>query len=83
MITSVGAKCSGYGTPVSRTSSEPDTPTPSRMLSIGPPKHAEKPITGAKTATDMFATRSASEFPIAKMVMPMMASERPNRKPNV
>lgn len=83
VMTSVGAKCSGYGTPVSRTMTEPETPTPRRMFSIGPPKQAEKPMTGANTATDMFATRSASEFPMAKIVMPMMASERPKRKPNV
>ena len=58
-------------------------PMPRRMLSMGPPKHAEKPMMGAKTATDMLATRSARELPTAKMVRPMMASERPKMRPNV
>lgn len=78
---------------------DPDTPMPNRMLSIGPPKHAEKPMIGAKTyrilniiltekeklhtATLIFATRSASELPIAKIVNPIMASERPKIRPNV
>ena len=35
------------------------------------------------TATLIFATRSASELPIAKMVTPMIASESPKIKPNV
>lgn len=35
------------------------------------------------TATLMFATRSASEFPTAKIVSPMIASESPKMKPNV
>ena len=34
------------------------------------------------TATLMFATKSAREFPTAKMVRPMMASDRPNMNPN-
>jgi hypothetical protein len=29
----------------------PDMPTPSRMLSMGPPKQAEKPMIGANTYT--------------------------------
>ena len=62
---------------------EPETPIPSRMLSIGPPKQAEKPMTGANAATEMFAMRSARELPTAKMVRPMIASERPKMKPNV
>jgi hypothetical protein len=28
---------------------DPEMPTPSRMFSIGPPKHAEKPMIGANT----------------------------------
>lgn len=35
------------------------------------------------TATVMLATRSASELPTAKMVRPIMASERPKMRPNV
>ena len=62
---------------------EPETPTPRRMLSIGPPKHAAKPIAGANAATEMLATKSAREFPTAKSVRPMMASESPKMKPNV
>lgn len=62
---------------------EPEIPTPSRILSIGPPKQAEKPITGANAATARFATKSASELPTAKIVSPMMASERPKMYPNV
>jgi hypothetical protein len=38
---------------------------------------------GAKRATVTFATKSASELPTAKMVNPMMASERPKMRPNV
>ena len=76
---------------------------PRRIFSIGPPKHAEKPIIGAKTCVDdacqdgvgheviilartatlIFATRSARELPIAKMVIPMIASESPKIRPNV
>ena len=36
-----------------------------------------------RTATLIFATRSAREFPTAKMVRPIMASESPKMKPNV
>ena len=36
----------------------------------------------ARTATLMLATRSASEFPTANIVRPMMASDRPKMKPN-
>ena len=50
------------------------------MLSIGPPKQAEKPMTGAKAATEMLATKSARELPTAKIVKPIMASERPKMK---
>ena len=35
------------------------------------------------TATLMFATRSGSELPMAKMVKPRIASERPKMTPNV
>jgi hypothetical protein len=35
------------------------------------------------TATLMFATRSARELPTAKIVKPMIASDRPKTKPNV
>jgi len=35
------------------------------------------------TATLIFATRSAREFPTAKMVKPMIASDSPKIKPNV
>ena len=62
---------------------DPDRPTPSRMLSMGPPKHAEKPMTGAKAATARLATKSARLFPTAKIVSPMIASERPKMWPNV
>jgi hypothetical protein len=84
----------------------PERPTPSKMLSIGPPKQAENAMMGAKEAMESydgrsdqgsvmyepvkerpqpltFATRSAVEFPIAKMVTPMMASERPKTCPKV
>ena len=61
----------------------PDKPTPRSIFSIGPPKHAEKPMIGANAATVMFATKSAREFPIAKMVRPMIASEMPKIKPKV
>jgi hypothetical protein len=72
------------------------------MLSMGPPKHAENPMMGAKTfvveneisvidegtewlrtATLMLATRSAREFPTAKIVKPMMASDSPKMEPKV
>lgn len=36
-----------------------------------------------RTATLMLATRSAREFPIAKIVKPMMASDNPKMKPKV
>ena len=36
-----------------------------------------------RTATLMLATRSAREFPTAKIVKPMMASDNPKMKPNV
>ena len=62
---------------------EPEMPTPRRMLSMGPPKQAENPMMGAKTATDMLATRSARELPMAKTVRPMIASERPKISPKV
>jgi hypothetical protein len=35
------------------------------------------------TATLIFATRSAREFPIAKMVSPIIASDSPKIKPKV
>lgn len=38
---------------------------------------------GELTATLMLATRSARELPIAKIVIPMMASERPKIVPKV
>lgn len=61
---------------------EPDRPIPSSIFSMGPPKHAENPIIGAKEAMLVFATRSASEFPMAKMVKPIMASDNPKMRPN-
>ena len=50
---------------------------------MGPPKQAEKPMMGAKAATDTLATKSAREFPTAKIVSPMIASLSPNMNPNV
>ena len=35
------------------------------------------------TATVIFATRSARELPIAKIVRPRIASDRPKMRPNV
>ena len=41
----------------------PDTPIPSRMFSIGPPKHALSAMTGYPSlATVMSATKSPQEF---------------------
>ena len=37
----------------------------------------------ARTATLMFATRSARELPTAKIVKPIIASERPKMRPKV
>ena len=71
------------GLPLWEISNVLEMPTPRRMLSIGPPKQAENPMIGAKTATAMFATRSAREFPTAKIVRPMMASDKPKIKPKV
>lgn len=62
---------------------DPESPIPRRILSMGPPKQALKPMIGANCATVTFATKSASELPTAKMVRPMMASERPKSSPNV
>lgn len=36
---------------------------------MGPPKQAEKAITGAKEAMDKLATRSAVELPMAKTAL--------------
>jgi hypothetical protein len=36
-----------------------------------------------RTATEILATRSARELPMAKMVRPMIAFERPKMKPKV
>ena len=83
LTSNVSENSSTYDSPVLFMMYDPDKPTPSKMLSIGPPKQAEKPMMGAKVATEMLATKSASELPTAKMVRPMMASERPNMKPNV
>lgn len=53
----------------------PLNPTPSKILSIGPPKHAERAMRGYPIrATVTFATRSPSEFPTAKIVRPSIAS---------
>ncbi len=60
-----------------------DRPKPRRILSMGPPKQAEKPIIGANAATVIFATKSAREFPTAKIVRPMIASDRPKMRPKV
>lgn len=49
-----------------RVTNAPLNPTPSRMLSMGPPKQAEKAMMGAKEAMERLATRSAVEFPMAK-----------------
>ena len=85
LTTSVLLNRSGYGSPPlrDRMTYEPLRPTPSRMLSIGPPKQAAKPITGANAATETFATKSASELPTAKIVSPIIASLRPKMKPKV
>lgn len=80
---SVGPKCNVYACDVCEVMYTPDIPTPRRILSMGPPKHAENPMMGAKTATLMLATRSASELPTANMVNPIIASERPKTRPNV
>ena len=56
---------------------------PRSIFSIGPPKHAARPINGANLATAKFATRSAIELPMANTVSPTIASERPKMKPNV
>lgn len=45
-----------------------------QQSAVGSVEH-DRPLT--------FATRSAVEFPIAKMVTPMMASDRPNTWPRV
>ena len=37
----------------------------------------------ALTATLIFATRSASELPTAKIVRPIIASDKPKMNPNV
>lgn len=73
----------GYGMPVRLMTSVPPSPMPRSMLSIGPPKQALKPMIGAKLAIVTFATKSPSELPTAKMVNPMIASERPKMRPNV
>lgn len=83
VMNSVVENSSGYASLVWRVMYVPVMPIPRRMLSIGPPKHAEKPMMGAKTATLMLATRSARELPTAKMVSPMIASDRPKMRPNV
>ena len=43
----------------------------------------EKAMIGAKEAILRFATRSAVEFPMANMVTPMIASERPKSFPSI
>ena len=40
-------------------------------------------MAGELTATLMLATRSARELPMANIVRPMMASDKPNMSPNV
>ena len=62
---------------------DPEIPTPRRILSIGAPKQALKPMMGANVATERLATKSAREFPMANTVRPTMASDRPKTKPNV
>jgi hypothetical protein len=99
LMTSVVENSRRYGVPVFNIMYDPDTPTPRSMLSIGPPKQAEKPMTGANacechewerrgcvdqlTATEIFATRSARELPIAKIVRPMIAFDSPKINPKV
>lgn len=54
----------------------PEIPTPTRILSMGPPKHADSAIIGNPIlAIVVFEIRSPSELPIAKTVRPMIASE--------
>lgn len=53
----------------------PLNPIPSKILSIGPPKHAESAIRGyPMRATVTFATKSPRELPTAKIVKPRIAS---------
>lgn len=81
---SVVEKCSVYGSPPEeRMMYDPEPPTPMRIFNIGPPKQAENPIIGANVTTEILATKSASELPTAKIVSPMIASDRPKMKPKV
>ena len=50
-------KSISYGSPVWLMMYVPDMPMPRRMLSMGLPKHAEKPIIGAKAYTHVLAIR--------------------------
>lgn len=52
-------------------------------MSVGPPKHTANSINGTDAATETFATKSANELPMAKMVSPMIAQLRPKMKLNV
>jgi hypothetical protein len=53
------------------------------MFNIGPPKQADKAMTGyPKRATVISATKSPKELPTAKMVSPRIASDMPKITPN-